>query len=163
MDEVEPEPDTVTRRPRTKEERDQLRRALQHRYGRPTAKHEAVEPPAQPPAAPLPPTSWSSLPDEYARGIIQDQLIPAAESCYEDIAAKGAGGALTLSVAVIGDEELGGVIDRIDVNPEKTSIEGDLTECVRQSAYDMEFEPPEQGQGVVEFEFTIEFSDDEKL
>jgi hypothetical protein len=145
-----------------------LRRTLQQKYGRTSAESDAAEAVADEQerpgsslrrsAAEIPPASWSSLPEEYVMGILREQLIPVAKSCYEDVAPKGTKGKLTLSVAVIGDADIGGVIDRIDVNHTATSIEGELTECVRQAAYDMEFEPPEAGQGVQAFDFSIEFS-----
>lgn len=140
----------------------QLRRALQHKYGRtPTSDYEAEAPSGENEQPVVPPASWSSLPEEYVAGILQEQLIPAAEGCYQDLAASGESGALTLSVAVIGDSEVGGVIDQVSVNSAETSIKGELNDCVRHAAYNMEFDPPEEGQGVQEFDFTIEFSDDE--
>ncbi|MBC8068608.1 MAG: hypothetical protein IAG13_09775, partial [Deltaproteobacteria bacterium] len=121
--------------------------------------HAAREPDPTPPAAPA--ASWDSLPEEYVGKIIRDQLLPVAEACYEDIADKGTKGALTLSVAVLADEELGGVIDRVYIARDGTTLEGELTECVRQAAYDMQFDPPEQGQGGKEFDVTLDFSQSE--
>jgi hypothetical protein len=137
---------------------------LQERFTRPSvAPGELAESQDEPSLPPLPPESWTSLPEEYVRGILHAQLIPAVESCYEDIADAGLSGVVTLKVAVIGDEEIGGVVDSIEINQEQTTIKGEFIECVRASAYEMEFEPPEAGQSMVEFEFSLEFhADDEK-
>lgn len=141
-------------------QRNQMRRTLQQKYGHAITERgsdEAVRLEHDPSV--VPPASWSSLPEEYVEGILREQLIPVAESCHRDIAPSGTSGTQTLSVAVLGDPEVGGVIDRVDVDHSATSIEGELTECVRQAAYDMQFDPPEEGQGVQEFNFSIEFSD----
>lgn len=136
---------------------------LQFRFRRPpAAPDEQAGAPDEPSLPPLPPESWTSLPEEYIGEIVRDQLIPAAESCYEDIAEAGLRGALTLKVGVIGDEEIGGIIDSIEINQENTSIQGEIIDCVQLAAYEMEFEPPEEGQSLVEFEFSLEFSDDDK-
>jgi hypothetical protein len=154
--------DSVQRAAATKAERERRRRVLQERFLRPSAApDELVRSQDEPSLPPLPPESWTSLPEEYVGGIIRDQLIPAAESCYEDIAEAGASGALTLKVGVIGDEEIGGIVNSIEINQKQTSIQGDLIECVQLAAYEMEFEPPEAGQSLIEFEFSLEFSDED--
>lgn len=146
----------------TKAERQRRRRMLQKRFGRASARDELTQESGAPAISPLPPESWTSLPEDYISGIIREQLIPVAEGCYEDLAEAGARGALTLKVVVIGDEEIGGVIDSIEVNPKKTSLEGELIDCVYFAAYEMEFDPPEDGQSVAEFEFSLNFSDEDK-
>lgn len=153
-----PNPRDRAAKPEARGEPEPLRRALQLRYGTSPSSEPAGADPAKPI---VPPSSWTSLPEEYVAGILREQLIPVAQSCYEDLAGKGTNGALTLSVAVIGDSEVGGVIDRIDVKDADDAIDAELSECVRQSAYAMEFDPPEEGQGVQEFDFTLRFSDDE--
>jgi len=143
----EPEPESKS------EPENQLRRSLQQKFGRSSAPRAGEqEPPVEPPP------SWSSLPESYVVGIVREQLIPVAQSCYEDLLTDDLGGEMSLSVSVIGDAEVGGVVDRVDITDADASVQGDLTECVRQAAYDMEFDPPEHGQGVGEFSLSIRFS-----
>ena len=92
---------------------------------------------------------------------LQAQLIPAAKSCYEDLAPAGTAGMLSFAVVVLGDEDIGGVIDEVELEAEHSSIEGELSECVRQAAYALELDPPASGRGVEEFEFSLEFRDDD--
>jgi hypothetical protein len=136
-------------------ERERLRGALLHRYGRSSPLPDQPELDAEPV---LPPASWSSLPEDYVRGILEDQLMPLAEACYEDLGSAEPEATVTLSLAVVGDAELGGVIDSIEVNAAESSTEGELSECLRQAAYELRFDPPDQGQGVEELEFTVDFS-----
>jgi len=155
--------DSAQRAAPTKAERERRRRMLQERFPSPSAAPDELAGSQDDPSLPpLPPESWTSLPEEYIGGIVRDQLIPAAESCYEDIAEAGVSGALTLKVGVIGDEEIGGIVNSIEINQEQTSIQGELIDCVRLAAYEMEFEPPEEGQSLIEFEFSLEFSDEDK-
>ena len=146
--------------------RDRVRRSLQSRFGRPTP--EADRDPTRPgsaleaepdASAPLPEASWTRLPEDYVKEILQAQLIPAAKSCYEDLA-PGSSGMLSFAVVVLGDEDIGGVIDEVELEAEHSSIEGELSECVRQAAYALELDPPASGRGVEEFEFSLEFRDD---
>lgn len=129
-------------------EQDQLRRSLQHEFGRSSDSRQRAH------EAPAP---ESSLPEEYVASILREQLMPLAQLCYEDIAL-GSSGTAKFSVALIGDAEVGGIVDWIDVNDVDKAIQGDLVECVRQSAYAMKFDPPADGQGVTEVDFSIRFS-----
>jgi hypothetical protein len=150
------------------ERRRQTRELLQRKYGRTPdstappdgdTEPEPLADPQQP--TELSPSAWS-LPEEYVQGVLEDQLIPAAKSCYEDIAPPGTSGELTFSVAVIGDPELGGIIDEVSLKADESSIEGELSECIRQASYALEFDPPESGRGVEEFDFTMRFDSDEE-
>ncbi|MFO7565734.1 MAG: hypothetical protein R6X02_24035 [Enhygromyxa sp.] len=133
-----------------------MRRSLQHKLGRPSDTQAGER---EQPAEPSP--SWSVLPEEYVAGIVREQLIPLARACYEDIAPRGTEGGMTVGVVVLGDAEIGGVIERVDITDADPSIEGDMTECIRQAAYDLEFDPPEEGQGAQEFQMSLRFSSEE--
>jgi hypothetical protein len=95
------------------------------------------------------------LPEKYVARVVREQMIPLVQACFTDIAAPGTAGSLTMTVVVLGDADVGGAIERVDVDDVDPSIEGDMTECIRQAAYELEFDPPEEGQGATEFQMTL--------
>ena len=137
-------------------EREQIWKAL----GR---KHELA--PATPGSAAPTEADADKLPaldPEYVRGAIKEQLVPVAIDCYDAVLAKdpSAGGKLVFEFTIIGDEEVGGVVEEVAVADESTFGDEFLRECLRESLLAVTFPPPSDG-GRVEVRYPLNFSPDE--
>ena len=120
---------------------------------------------ARAPAAPsASPATLASPPREEAKGSLDKayiqaqvrEIIPLVKECY-DMALEAAkdtseplDGVLKVRFSIIGDEELGGVIEDSQVL-EGTPLSGNaaLTECVQETMYGLQLEPPRGGGKVV--------------
>jgi hypothetical protein len=104
------------------------------------------------------------LDENYVRSILTDSLISIAKECYADAARQDPdlAGMLTLRTNLAGDSEVGGVVEQVEiVEVESSLVHVELTDCVRESAYVIEFPPPEAGVGNAEVSFTIDFHPEE--
>jgi hypothetical protein len=148
-----PTPPTVTERDRAKTEG--LRLALRERWdasGRRTGggggAAEAEEP-------------LGTLDKDYIRSRIQDDLVPIAKECYESALEDEPklGGKLVMKFAIVGDEEVGGVVEEADVDPTSDIKHPELLECMKESMLALSFAPPEGG-GRVEVTYPFQFASD---
>lgn len=120
---------------------------------------------ARAPAAPsASPASLASPPRQEAKGSLDKayiqaqvkEIIPLVKECY-DMALEAAEntsepleGVLKVRFSIIGDEELGGVIEDSQVlDGTPLSNNAALTECVQETMYGLQFEPPKGGGKVV--------------
>jgi len=73
--------------------------------------------------------------------------VPAArvESRSVERCAGDEGGALAIEIDAVGDEALGAVIDAVEFPAANTIVDGELLECIRESALTMSLPPPAQG------------------
>jgi hypothetical protein len=103
-----------------------------------------------------------TLDREYIRGAIKEQLVPVAIDCYNTVLTQHdpkAGGELILKFTIIGDEEIGGVVEAAEVDEESTLDSEFLRECLRESVMAVTFEPPPDG-GRVEVTYPLTFEPD---
>ena len=93
---------------------------------------------------------------------IQESLknvTPLLRECYE-LASENyslASGDLTLSFSIEGDPEVGGVVSASEVTGGSLAENRQLVECVQETIYTLELEPPEHG-GAFNVEYPITFA-----
>lgn len=83
----------------------------------------------------------------YLTRVLSEDLIPLADECYEMASerAPGLAGMLVLEVSMVGDEEIGGVIDRVEPGTNNEIVDPGLLECVRESLLATTLPAPEHG------------------
>lgn len=103
-----------------------------------------------------------ALDKDYIRERIREDLIPVAVECYESVLEDEpeAGGKIVMKFAILGDPEVGGVVDEATVDPEQTTFaNAALHECMRESLMAVNFEAPPEG-GRVDVTYPFEFAPD---
>ncbi len=115
-------------------------------------------------------TPAAEAPDEQARGKldedyiqarIKDDLLPLAEECYELAREEdpALGGTLVLEFTIVGEPDLGGIVEETGVDPRSTITHPDMVTCMQESMMSLSFAPPEDGGSVLvryPFEFRAE-------
>ena len=83
----------------------------------------------------------------YLARVLSEDLLPLVHECetlarehHPDLA-----GLLNLNVEILGDEDIGGVIDSLEPAPDNEVVDPGLLECVRESLLSTTLPPPEQG------------------
>lgn len=99
---------------------------------------------AAPPQAPLQDRTGNHA---YLARVLDEQLMPLVDECHAlarethpDIA-----GLLDLNVEILGDEDIGGVIDSLEPAPTNEIKDAGLLECVRESLLSVTLPPPKTG------------------
>jgi hypothetical protein len=119
-------------------------------------------------AAPRPegPVDVSELSEhnrKYLRERVQEDLLPPVVDCYSAALAADPklSGTLALQFAVIGDPEIGGVVEYAEVIAEESTLISEfMAECVRESTLAMTFEAPPEG-GRFELDYPLVFEPDD--
>jgi hypothetical protein len=95
---------------------------------------------------------------EYIQRRVKDDLVPLAVECYDSTLESDSEleGRLVMSFSIVGDEDVGGVVDEVVLAEESDLKHEGLTECMRESMYSMTFEPPE-GYGSVRVTYPFVF------
>ncbi len=98
----------------------------------------------------------------YLTRVLSEQLMPLAEECYELARVKQPelGGELVLEFAILGDEDVGGVIDSVAPGPRNEIVDPGLLECISESLLATSLPPPEQG-GRDEVSLNMRFAPDD--
>jgi hypothetical protein len=111
------------------------------------------------PAASLP--SEGRLTSEYIRQRIREDFIPLARSCYESalVAQPELRGKIVIDFAIVGDAQVGGIVDRADLDPGTDIRDPEFLTCMQESMLSMVFEPPDHS-GWVTVTYPFEFSPD---
>ena len=95
-------------------------------------------------------------------GTINEDLMPLADECYEQARETDPDltGMLDLDFQVIADEDIGGLVDAVDLGQENEIENQDLVECVRETILSTIFPSPNETgeQGV---RLTIRFTPDD--
>lgn len=145
---LEQQRDTSTRM------RSELRESLGTKDGTPSSRPRdgaAVEPPA--------------LDKDYIRDRIREDLVPVAVDCYESVLADQpeAGGKIVMRFAILGDPDVGGVVDEASVDPLQSDFDSAfLRDCMTESLMAVHFDaPPEGGRVEVTYPFVFEPGEDE--
>lgn len=122
----------------------------------------------------VPPTNARSLPPSttagdagrldpaYIQQRIREDFIPLARQCYEAARERDAAGdgKLVMSFNIVGDDDVGGIVEAADSTEDSTLTDPELLYCMRESMLSMSFEPPKHG-GSVTVVYPFVFSWDE--
>jgi hypothetical protein len=109
------------------------------------------------------PSDPPELDADYIRERIQEDLVPVAIECYESALADEPelAGTLVMSFAIIGDPEVGGVVDEATIAADQSTLDNEFVrECIRESMMAVSFEAPPDG-GRVLVTYPIRFAPDE--
>jgi hypothetical protein len=151
-----------------REKRDAIRALIWKSFGQ-----------AMPDAAPLPKEAyvlpdlppWPEGPSDAGGGIeakyiqehVRNEFFPVARQCYASLAERvpDAGGTVDLAFNIVGNANIGGVVEQVDVLNKSTLRDPEFVACMRQSFLSVTFPPPEGG-GMVSVEYPIQFDPGEE-
>lgn len=126
----------------------------------------AAEAARRPPATraniePAPSNDGKGIDPAYIQSVVRAELIPMVSKCYEELLVRSprAAGKVTLSYTILGEAEVGGVVDDVEVETEKGLEDEKLHTCVRESMASIAFRPPADG-GKVTVVYPIELAPD---
>jgi hypothetical protein len=108
------------------------------------------------------PGSEPGIEPEYIRESVQQQFFPVAKKCYVDALATTPhlAGTIDMWFVIVGDKNVGGIVESVDVLDKSTLRDPDVIECLRESFLGVTFPPP-KGGGSVTVEYPIVFSNDD--
>jgi hypothetical protein len=139
--------------------RDELLRHIRsvhaQRAARP-ASGSSSETTTPPPALPTP-----TLEKEYIRASVRE-LIPLIVECYEQGLARDSklAGSIIVDFTIEGEPGVGGVVGESAIDPAASTLtDPAVRECVQETMFGIEIEPPEGG-GVVKVRYPFEFRSD---
>jgi hypothetical protein len=91
-------------------------------------------------------------------GSINEDFMPLADECHTMATERGVQieGMLDIEVAVIADEEEGGLVDSVDLGEGNEVEDVEFTQCVQESLLSTYFETPGES-GAAEFRLTLRF------
>jgi hypothetical protein len=107
-----------------------------------------------------PATIPAVLDKEYTFSRIKEHFIPLADSCYRSLLEQrpAAAGKVHFFFSIVGDETIGGVVESVDLEDERTTMdEPDFLYCVRESMLSVQFDPPPK-YGRATIGFDLEFA-----
>ncbi|MCA9637528.1 MAG: hypothetical protein KC420_15985, partial [Myxococcales bacterium] len=80
----------------------------------------------------------------YLLEVMNAELMPLIDECYElaKVDAPELAGLIALDVEVVGDEEIGGVVEAVAVSDQSELANAELVECARESLYATTLPPP---------------------
>lgn len=83
----------------------------------------------------------------YITRVFSEQLMPLVQECDELARASNPklSGMLNLNLDLVGDEDIGGVIDTIEPDPSNEVTDPTMMECVRESLLAITLPPPDDG------------------
>jgi hypothetical protein len=101
------------------------------------------------------------LDKEYIQQQMRDTVVPLLKECYDGarLDNEELGGQLNLEFAIVGEEEIGGLVETSTIEPGSSTIDDPVfLECVRESVYAMQLEAPPAGGGRVVVRYPLKFS-----
>jgi len=106
-----------------------------------------------------PSDSGPGIEPEYIQQEVRKDFFPLAQKCYADMSARvpDAGGSVVLAFDIVGNKNIGGIVEQVDVLNKSTLRDPEFIDCMRQSFLSVTFPPPEGG-GMVTVEYPILFS-----
>lgn len=128
--------------------RDEIRSALERRHSSPAS--AAPQPEAEP---------QGTLTKEYIRERVREDVLPLVKECYDNLLEQQpkSGGRMVLKFAIMGDEDVGGIVDGVELAEESEIQDADFRECLTESTMSAVFDPPEGG-GRVEITYPFVFT-----
>ncbi|MCR9163716.1 MAG: AgmX/PglI C-terminal domain-containing protein [Nannocystaceae bacterium] len=93
---------------------------------------------------------------------LQDDVMPLANECYEQALERDPtiAGGLGLQFAIIGDEDVGGLVESVDLEDDSDIQDAEMLECMRETLLSTIFPAPDDS-GETGVRLTLEFSPDE--
>jgi hypothetical protein len=81
---------------------------------------------------------------EYVQAVITEQYRPLVRSCYSELLSRraDAAGQLFAQFTIVGDEQVGGIVDSVQIELEGGLVDAKLEECLRESLTTLAFRPP---------------------
>ncbi len=138
--------------------REEMRQAIYRAWGlsAPTADYRGSTRPPPPPVE-----EGRPFDKDYIRSRIREDYIPLAKDCYDKGLKKNPKleGKLTASFRIVGNKNVGGIIDWVDTSKGTTLDDKDVVECLEQSLYSVSFQAP-PNDGVVTVTYPLTFSPD---
>lgn len=97
---------------------------------------------------------------KYVRETLQQQFIPLAGSCYEQLLQRQpqASGKLVLDLEIVGDGSVGGVVNDVTLGEGTTLDDEELATCVSESLYSTVFDAPPDDEKSVTVSYPLELS-----
>jgi hypothetical protein len=139
-------PARVDKTVRDRTQRDDARARIYRAFDRPPPERK---PNSEAPSAPLG-DGAPRLDKDYIQKRIREDFVPLAKECYDAALERDPklGGKLVLSFVIVGDEDVGGVVESAELDPASTLSEKELVYCMRESLLSLAFEPPKNGGSV---------------
>ncbi|MET0410125.1 MAG: AgmX/PglI C-terminal domain-containing protein [Polyangiaceae bacterium] len=81
---------------------------------------------------------------DYIQKHIRENFFPLARDCYQSLlrSQPKSGGTVEIHMSVVGDENIGGVVESVELGEKSTMQDADFLDCVSESMMSMVFEPP---------------------
>jgi len=163
MEEVPPPPDAHAEARRARDAmREKIVEALRRRAPAPAASPAPVTTPA---ARRTAPASDEDLPHgHYEKSYIQknfrEDMFPILKQCYGAALERQPDlhGKLVLKFSIVGDPDVGGVVEDASIGDESTLKDDELETCARESLMALTFDKPPSGGGLVTVSYPIEFA-----
>jgi hypothetical protein len=151
-------PPRVKQTLRDKARRDEVRDLIYRAYGFSPPKPGEKAPKGQSPHAPLGRDAGTISP-EYIRDRVREDFFPLARECYEAALEREPelAGKLVLSFVIVGDDEVGGVVDSAELAEGSTLKDEELVTCMLESMLSVSFVAPSAG-GSVSVTYPFELS-----
>ncbi|MEM6992994.1 MAG: hypothetical protein AAF721_20955 [Myxococcota bacterium] len=155
----------------TKAERNEIRRRIVEGIeARKQAARDDKEPaPADPARAPEEERSGEDGVTDRTGGelsafvaTVNEDFMPLADECYEAARQDDPElrGMLDLNVTMLADEDIGGIVDTVELGRENEMNNAQMTECIRESMLSTVFPDPRE-TGHAEVRLTLRFDDEE--
>lgn len=97
---------------------------------------------------------------DYVRRVMQEQFLPLAGECYEQLLAHKPemAGNVELEFSILGDPSVGGVVVDVDLADGTTLRDPDFRTCMTESMYSVIFDAPPGNDGSVSVKQSFELS-----
>jgi hypothetical protein len=96
----------------------------------------------------------------YIQAVVREDMFPLMRSCYEGALKRNpkVAGKLVLAFDIVGDPEVGGIVEGADFTEESTLKDEEMATCVRESLMTLTFDKPPSGGGRVSVKYPVEFA-----
>ncbi|MBX3206513.1 MAG: AgmX/PglI C-terminal domain-containing protein [Labilithrix sp.] len=95
---------------------------------------------------PMPEGPDGHIDPKYIQSVIREDMFPMASKCYEELLTRkpDAGGRIEMVFKIVGDDQLGGIIEEAELDGGVAGAFGDPTmeTCIRESLLSLAFRPP---------------------
>lgn len=108
------------------------------------------------------PDALGQLTKDYLQARVRDDFLPLAQECYDDALERDAAlsGRLTLQIRIVGEPDVGGIVEETEPTLDSEITDPELVECMRESMMSMSFDPPENG-GALQVTYPFVLSNDD--
>ena len=110
---------------------------------------------------PMPSSPDGKIDPSYIQSVIRADMLPMAQKCYEELLARkpDAGGRVEMVFKIVGDDDLGGIIEEAELDGGVAGALGDakMETCMRESLLSLAFRPPPK-DGWVTVTYPIELA-----